>query len=150
MSWITAIATRAAAAASRLQGPRRASTGASPLERATRFGPFEIDTDAPCRRRAGRASRALLVDGTPCRIRYRGEAVVTTADADAAPCHLEEIDAVAALTGAHPALLVRGRVAGGYTGCYLLSSEGDRVRTEFIGGLGGRLRGYEMAAFAAG
>ena len=149
MSLLAAIARRAAAAASRLQIARRAA-GASPLERATRFGPFEIDTDAPCRRRAGRASRALLVDGTPCRIRHRGAPVVTTADADAAPCHLEEIDAVAALAGTRPALLVRGRVAGGYTGCYLLSSEGDRVRTEFIGGLGELLRGYEMAAFAAG
>jgi hypothetical protein len=92
------------------------------------FGPFEIATIASQFYDAAIGGRAVLTAAAEFAIRYRGHAIRIEGDASS----IEHADAVAAVPGPEPALLVHLFDPGSPGNTYLLVGGGEQLRVEPI------------------
>ncbi len=103
--------------------------------RSERFGPFEIVTFASGFQRARYEDRpAVIIAGARFALRHQGHPVVIehASSTDAAATRFERLDAVAALPGSRPALLVQIDARNRVGPCYLVAEDGNQLRIEHV------------------
>ncbi len=116
------------------------------------FGPFTVSTIAGGFHDATVNGRSTVNATARFAIGWRGRPFVVEgrrSDEDSTVGRYDRADAVAALPGPAPALLVRASAADGGGACYLLADAGDRVRVEYVSACGSPLDARALTSDSA-